>query len=75
MTGALLVVAIVIAAAACPAMMWLQARRGRRASCVAPGNPVVLDELRRRRADLDAAIGQREDAHGAQHEQSERLAR
>ena len=33
MTGALLVAAIVIAAAACPAMTWLQARRGRRASC------------------------------------------
>ena len=65
MTTPLLVVAIVIAAAACPAMMWLQARRGRRASCVAPGDLVALDELRRRRADLDAAIGQREDARGA----------
>ncbi len=75
MTTALLVAAIVIAAAACPAMMWLQARRGRRASCIAPANPVALDELRRRRADLDAAIGQREDAHGAWREQPERLAR
>ena len=65
MTTALLVVVIVIAAAACPAMMWLQARRGRRTSCVAPGNPVALDELRRRRADLDAAISQRDGAHGA----------
>jgi len=64
-TTALLVAAIVIAAAACPAMMWLQARRGRRASCIAPANPVALDELRRRRADLDTAIGQRADAHGA----------
>lgn len=75
MTTALLVAAIVTAAAACPAMMWLQARRGRRASCIAPANAVALDELRRRRADLDTAIGQREDAHDAQREQPERLAR
>lgn len=64
MTGVLLVVAVLIAAAACPAMMWLRARRGGGpAACLAPAKPRTLDELRRRRAELDVAISQRDSAH------------
>lgn len=63
MSGVLLVVAVLIAAAACPAMMWLRARRGGPAACPAPAKPRTLDELRRRRAELDAAINQRDSAH------------
>ena len=63
MSGVLLVVAVLIAAAACPAMMWLRARRGGPASCRAPATPTTVDELRRRRAELDAAISQRDSAH------------
>ncbi len=63
MTGVLLVVAVLIAAAACPAMMWLRARRGGPASCLAPAKPRTLDDLRRRRAELDAAISQRDSPH------------
>lgn len=63
MTGGLLVAAVLIAAVACPAMMWLRARRGGPASCCAPAKPGTLDELRRRRAELDAAISRRDGAH------------
>lgn len=63
MTGVLLVVAVLIAAVACPAMMWLRARRGGPASCTVAAEPRTLDELRRRRAEVDAAISQRDSAH------------
>lgn len=62
MSGVLLVVAVLIAAAACPAMMWLRARRGGPASCFATEKPGTLDELRRRRAELDAAISRSDSA-------------
>ena len=62
MTGALLVVGVLIAAVACPVLMWWRARRGHRASCctAAPG---TLDDLRRRRAEVDATIRQGDGAH------------
>jgi hypothetical protein len=70
METALLVVAIAAAALACPAMMWWQRRRGRDAACCVPAahaprraedNATAgLDELRRRRADLEARIAELE---------------
>jgi hypothetical protein len=70
METALLVVAIAAAGLACPAMMWWQRRRGRDAVCCMPAvqpprnaeddAAVRLDELHRRRADLNARIAELE---------------
>jgi hypothetical protein len=71
---ALLVVAILAAGAACPLMMWIQSRRGRAAACCLPRRdqegPATLDELRRRRAEVDALIAEHGDAYESSREPS-----
>ena len=75
METALLIVAIAAAGLACPAMMWWQRRRGRDAACCMPTGhdqrdgqidaPAGIAELRRRRADIEARLAEREtDASG-----------
>jgi len=55
---------VVLAAGACPAMMWFSHRRGRTAPCcIADGDReanLPLDELRRRRTQINAALASRE---------------
>ena len=63
MTGGLLVAGVLIAAAACPVMMWWRTRRGHRAGCFTAQQPATLDDLRRRRAQLDAKIRQGDGTH------------
>jgi Flp pilus assembly protein TadB len=70
METVLLLVAVAAAGLACPAMMWWQRRRGRDAACCMPAAQtarsaevdatVGLDELNRRRADLEARIAELE---------------
>ncbi|MGH2716338.1 MAG: hypothetical protein ACRDSN_03250 [Pseudonocardiaceae bacterium] len=70
METGLLVLAIAAAGLACPAMMWWQRRRGRDAACCLPAAQASrsadvdasagLDELRRRRADIEARIAELE---------------
>jgi hypothetical protein len=63
MEAVLLVLAIATAASICPAMMWWQRRRGRAAACArigSAGGPEEseLDELRRRRDEIEARIAE-----------------
>lgn len=70
MDTAPLVFAIVAAGLVCPAMMWWQRRRGRDAACCLPAAHTRwsaldeaiprLDELRRRRAGIEARIAELE---------------
>jgi hypothetical protein len=58
---AVLIAAIVAAGAVCPLTMWIQGRRGRAAGCPPRRereSPATLDELRRRRAEVDALIAE-----------------
>lgn len=64
MTTALLIVAVILAASACPATMWWNARRGRR-GCL-PGRAAgseeagELESMRREQAELTARIAELE---------------
>jgi len=62
MSAALLIVAVIAAVALCPAMMWWNARRGRR-GCLPDrasedGETGDLDALRREQADLASRIAE-----------------
>jgi len=65
MTTALLLVAVLAVALACPAMMWWSARRGRCAPCCPPRrseaeSPASLAELRAQQRRLEALIARAE---------------
>lgn len=65
MTTALLVAVVVLAALACPAMMWWNARRGRRSHCCPPlgsqDKPdLTLEDLREEQQRLQARIADAE---------------
>ncbi|HEV2753473.1 MAG TPA: hypothetical protein VGV36_06520 [Solirubrobacteraceae bacterium] len=65
MTTALLAVGVVLAALACPAMMWWNARRGRHSPCcrLPPARDaadVTLEELREEHQRLEAMIADAE---------------
>lgn len=65
MSTALLIGPVLVAALACPAMMWFQARRGKSAPCCpprpAPGEqPQELDTLRAEHARLSAQLAELE---------------
>ncbi len=64
MSTPLLLAGVVLAAAACPAMMWFSHRRGRAAPCCIPHRDrdenLPLDGLRLRRAQINAALTSRE---------------
>lgn len=70
MSTALLIGLVVIAALACPAMMWWQRRRGNEVACCLPakqerGEPAGrLDELRSQHARIGARIAAMEGAPG-----------
>lgn len=62
----LIVVAVLGAVLACPAMMWIQGRRGRSAGCCPPlrSGPQIqaadLEALRRRRKQIEAQLAEAE---------------
>jgi hypothetical protein len=58
MTDALLIVAVIAAAATCPALMWWNARNGRAASCIPRRSTESpdLEAARRRQALLEARV-------------------
>lgn len=66
MSTALLVGGVLAAALACPAMMWFQERRGKRAACCPPrrnqemGRPQDLDALKAEHARVSAQLAQLE---------------
>ncbi len=63
MPDPLLVVAVLAAGLACPAMMWWQQRRGRAAPCCPPrrSEQPSLEELHDRQAVVSARIAELED--------------
>lgn len=65
MLDALLVLAVLLAASACPAMMFYNHRRGRASACCPPRRqaPADLVELRAQRDALDAHIAGAQDSH------------
>lgn len=69
MTTALLIAVVLVAAFACPAMMWFQDRRGKSAPCCPPGRasaaePRDLDQLRADHARLSAELADLEARSG-----------
>ncbi|MGH8985843.1 MAG: hypothetical protein ACRDY6_18475 [Acidimicrobiia bacterium] len=64
-TTALLIGVVLVAALACPAMMWFQARRGKSAPCCPPTRdddrgPADLDRLRAEHERLNARLAELE---------------
>lgn len=68
MSEALLVVAVLAAALTCPAMMWIQSRRGKSAPCCPPRHdeaaPESLDQLRARHERVTAELAELEAVPG-----------
>lgn len=70
LSTALLILLVLVAALACPAMMWFQERRGKRAPCCPPrGNedaerPQDLDALKAEHARLSAELAYLESRSG-----------
>ncbi len=62
MSTALLIGSVLVAALACPAMMWWQSRRGGSSSCARRGPEQAtsgkLEELRRRHDRLEARVAE-----------------
>lgn len=67
MSEALLVVAVLAAALTCPAMMWIQSRRGKSAACCPPrrgAEPETLEQLRARHTEIAAELAELDTAPG-----------
>lgn len=71
MTTALLVAAVALAALACPAMMWWNARRGHSSPCCPPRrsqhpSPPTVEDLRAEHRRLEAMIADAEARESSQ---------
>lgn len=81
MSTGLLIGVVVVAALACPAMMWFQERRGKRAACCPPRRsddaerPQDVDALKAEHARVSAQLAELESRPASAVQERERAGR